>query len=268
MNDPWRPLFGDGWIAAAGRSLPGSWAWNLMRGVEANREVYLATLREAFEEYPRARREKAQLAAQLESHDNASHVAAVNELVWWGVMQQLRWPAEPLRAARSPRPDFLVRDEPEFFVEVTTLNVPSTSGPEHDATRESKAIAAGVAVLSRLDVDKASLAHRLVGKLKSGDKVKQAMYAGSQDAPLLAVVFDYTEWSGLGVDLVPSVAELVHEWDAFAEVRREVAGILLLNRGVEEGWPRVRLPLSGLIRNPHCSLTGPREALFAPFRVF
>lgn len=181
MNNDKSTAFDEEWIHCAKES----WMMNALEkeGWKKGGKRYLDNLRIWFESLPLDAKGKSSLKKRLESPRNEDHLGAVNELVWWEIMQRNGWTAEPVS---KQGPDFKVLSPTKCYIEVTTLNV---------SRKDQSQFKSGGGV--RLDDSR--VIKQLHDKIiDSDEKLKQFGYAAKKRCPCGLIIFDFTTWSDFG----------------------------------------------------------------------
>jgi len=230
-----------------------SWAGEVIATPEGN--IYLDILRLWFDRFPlKSIKDRRALKNRLESFIRSDHVGGVNELSWWEFMCRMNLNAEPICTKTTPRPDFKVLTQPEFFVEVSTLNVSET---------EKKKLKKEGAV----PLDHTETLRRLLLKA-ANDKKDQISYAASSQRACALVLFDYTTWSGLGTQFFRFLANaLLGKGFEFAQLPVELSALVYVERKVIDGRVGISRDRSAIYHNP-CATHPLPISTFSALRQF
>ena len=162
----------------------------------------------------------------------------MNELTWWEFMKQTGVIGKPIPTRSVPTPDFETFVPIEFYVEITTLNVSES---------DKKEMGKGASV----HLDHQHTLSRTLLKLM-GQKNKQFLYASERHKPCALVLFDYTTWSGYGVEFFKVLADfLFGEQKGFHKLSPELSALILIERKVFDGRIALSLQRSAIYYNPH-----------------
>ena len=216
-----QPLFGDEWLANA-RSRSGGvhWPGAVVETLDTSGEIYLATLRLWFSEFPAQPKDKQGLRKRLECFENDQHLGGTNELAWWVFMQREGLgPTVVPTAKKASRPDFQLAPPADCFVEVSTLN---ESACDRNRLERGESVA----------LNDAESIRRVIGKL-TAEKLRQLAYAAEQGKPGVLVLFDYTEWSAFGTNFFKTLGSfLLGTVFGFKGLPPELSAIVYVERKV------------------------------------
>ena len=191
-------VFDENWIISA-RSCDdkSSWVKDVMTDIETTGGLYLSILKVWFDAFPLQTKQKNKLKSDIESFKTEEHLGAVNELALWYFLQREKFQAKPIPAAKGSTPDFCISAPFEFYIEVSTLNV-----SQQDKYKIHKN--------SSIQLDHNEMLRRVLGKLTT-EKQKQLAYASERKKPGVLVIFDYTTWSGFGIEFYRYIAKYFFE---------------------------------------------------------
>ena len=172
-----QPIFGDEWLTKARpKSSNASWANAVVETLDTSGQIYLATLRLWFNEFPALPTDKQKLRERLECFQDDQHLGGVNELTWWTFMQHGGLAATVMPTAKkASRPDFQVAPPADCFIEVSTLNI---SADDRKHLEQGKSVA----------LNHTESIRRVIGKF-TDEKRKQLMYAVDHQKPGVLVLF-------------------------------------------------------------------------------
>jgi hypothetical protein len=211
-------IFDETWVTRA-RSCDdkSSWVKDVMTDFETTGGLYLSILRVWFNDFSLQAKQKHKLKADIESFKTEDHLGAVNELAWWSFLQREKFQAEPIPTTKVSTPDFNVSAPFEFYIEVSTLNV---SQQDQDKIQKN----------SSIHLNHAEMLRRVLGKL-TNEKQKQLAYASDRKKPGVLVLFDYTAWSGFGIEFYRYIAKyLLGGQCGFQKLPPELSALIYIER--------------------------------------
>ena len=235
-----QPIFGDEWLAKArDKSSGAAWVDSVIETLETSGQIYLANLRLWFNGFPAPSKDKQQLRGRLESFEDDQHLGGVNELSWWIFMQQRNGRAATVvpTVRKASRPDFLLPEPADCFIEVSTLNV---SAGDRENLKQGKYVA----------LNDAESLRRVIGKLTE-EKLLQLRYAVDQKKPGVLVLFDYTEWSAYATRFFSTLAKFLLGTEfGFKDLPPELSAIVYVERKVLDGRIALSRHRSAAYYNP------------------
>lgn len=259
-------IFGSSWLANARLvSAVDCWAHQVIADYDTTGLTYLHTVGRWFDAYPAANADKKKLRGELENLSiNSGHVAGVNELAWWELMQKHAMSARVVPTAKnSARPDFELLTPFGCFIEVTTLNVSSadeealTKAPALIADaksrpdeEENEEVEASASEPTGAALDHQKSIQRIVNK-SAFEKLKQLKHAANQQKPAVLVVFDYTAFSAYATDFSRRLCDsLLGIKSGFSCYPTELSALVYVERKVIDGRIALSLSRSAVYYNP------------------
>ncbi len=231
MNNQQNECYNDKW--RCNRPSSCSWAEEVLNDIDGNGGLYLSKINNWFQNYPGADKSKDQLKISLESYENGSHLGAVNELFWYNLALNLGWkliPVPVIDKKGQNRPDFECTSPTSFYCEITTLNWPNNNCNK------------------KFPID--NELNRLYGKPTEKNKQAQTEWCQEQKKPQVLIVFDYSNFSGLGTQHQKSLSDFFQNPpEGFPPISEGLSAFLYLERYIEEGKFMLRMSKSELICN-------------------
>ncbi len=206
-----------------------SWATEVLNDFDGYGDLYLSKINEWFNNYP----EKPKcFKSNLENHDNRVHRAAVNELFWYNLALQLNWKLTAIPVVEEKdehRPDFEITSPIPFNCEITTLH---ECGGKFSFEKELT---------------------RIYGKWTDDGKKGQIEWSKTQNKPHVLIVFDYSDFSGLGSQHHQSLPDFFQNPKKGNKILPSLpsglSAILYLERYVEKGKFMLRMSKSICLPN-------------------
>lgn len=219
-------LFDNNWMKIA--HAEDSWAKVVLDDIDNNGYLYLSCLSKWFRKLPGSNKQKNHLKAGLRNSDNCAHLGAVNELSWWVYLTSRGLSLDRIPEGKTPTPDFVLNgDKGNIIFEVTTLN------PSKDISCRD------------LQYSQVNSLKRIVRNAVE-DKVKQFIYGSEKNMPVVLVLFNYDEWSGLGTQFSHKLKDAMVDFD----LPKELSAIIYLERSVDKGMSRYKKESALVYRNP------------------
>ncbi len=175
-------IFDEIWRKNALQQNRKSWALDAIENFTGEGQKYLMLLSNWYAMYMEATDSDGHLLRRLKSYENNMHVEGVHELTWHVYLNMQGMEVTPIPTRKNEKTaDFYVTGSCSYYMEVTSLNPRGTKDEE-----------------SLKNLDNENTLKRIFRKLD--DKAQQLNTAVTEKAPGVIVIFDYSEFSGLGVD--------------------------------------------------------------------
>jgi len=222
-----------------------SWKKDVLKDLNTTGAIYISTLRQLFKKYPfKDTKQKKLMHKRLENTENYVHLGAVNELTTWAYLLHEGYKVTPLPASNKPSPDFKVDSPSEFFVEVTTVN-------------QSKIDQKAYANNESVPLNHENFLKQFTNKLSDSEKINQIKHADNCKKPGVLFIYDYTTWSGFGIDNFTFLNKQFINSTISLPV--ELSAIVYLIRKVLEGRIALSRNYSGVYINPTATFKLPAE---------
>ena len=241
-------MFDAEWRSRVSENCPsGSWVCELLTEHQIG-ETYINNLRNWLDELPAEEKIKKDFIKRLESTENTAHWGALNEIIWWRVLQTQNSESSFIPTGAGSRPDLKVHYPVKYLTEITTLN----RSKEDSLAWESGSV---------IELNDKKAIRRLLGKLTS-EKICQLQYATDHELPGVLVIFDTSTFSNFGTDFkISLVNHLYGEPDNAANLPNQLSAIVYVEIQFIDGNFQLSTCRCGVLHNPNAKYSLSHDAL-------
>ena len=226
-------IFDETWRADVLQQCENSWALDAVDNNTGEGQEYLMLISNWYGMYMEASDADGHLLRRLRSHKNTIHVEGVHELTWHAYLNMHGMEVTPIPTRRNEKTaDFHVNGSSSYVMEITSLNSSETKDEQSCKTLDSE-----------------KTLKRTLRKLNY--KAQQLNTAVKDGVAGVVVIFDYSEFSGLGVNNCSFIEQYLNCTDnAHYSWSRNISALVFIHRDVLDGRPSIRRNRSAVFHNP------------------